>query len=192
MNKYLLQFMEKHTSLSKENIQEIMSHMVVETYKKGTILLKQGERSDKCYLVLKGCIRQYSNSSEGKEITHNFFTEEQAVVMFKSYKLGVPSDYSLACLEDSTLLVGSIESEEKMYTQYPELKNITRSIMELNFGEVQDDIASFMGATPEERYRRLLDKRPELINRVPQYQLASYLGMTPESFSRIKKRGLQF
>lgn len=188
MNQYLQQFMEKYTSYDNEKLQQVMNHMLVNTYKKGTILLKQGEISDKCYLVLAGCIRQYSYGDDGEDITHNFFTEEQAVVLFTSYKLKVPSDYYLSCIEDSTLLVGSLESEERMYEQFPELQNITRSIMEMNFGKSQDDIAQFMGATPEERYRKLLEKRPDLINRVPQYQLASYLGMTPESFSRIKKR----
>lgn len=188
MNKYLLKFMEKNTSLNKDEIQEIMQDMQIETYKKGVILLRQGELSSKCYFVLNGCIRQYCCVDDGKEITYNFFTEEQAVVMFKSYKQRVPSDYFLSCVEDSTLLVGDLDSEEKMYHKFPELQKITRSILELNFGETQDASVMFIGATPEERYRSLVEKRPGLINRVPQHQLASCLGITPESLSRIKKR----
>lgn len=188
MNEYLLQFMEKNTTLNKVKIQEIMSDMLVEAHKKGTILLRQGEISSKCYFVLAGCIRQYSCGDDGKEITYNFFTEDQAAVIFKSYKQRVPSDYYLSCVEDSTLLVGYLESEERMYHKFPELKEITRSILELNFGEAQEESAMFIGANPEERYRKLLENRPGLIKRVPQHQLASYLGITPESLSRIKKR----
>jgi len=188
MNKYLRQFMENNTRLSEKEMLEIMDHILVNTYKKGTILLKQGDISDKCYLVLKGCIRQYSFGDDGKETTFNFFTEGQSVVLFKSYKQRVPSDYFLSCIEDSTLIVGSLDSEERMYDQFPELKNITRTIMEQNFGQAQDDTSMLLGATPEERYLRLLEKRPDLIKRVPQHQLASYLGITPESLSRIKKR----
>lgn len=162
--------------------------LLVETYKKGTILLRQGEISSRCYFVLAGCIRQYSCDEDGKETTYNFFTEEQAVVMFKSYKQRVPSDYYLSCIEDSTLLVGDLDSEERMYHKFPELIKITRSILELNFGEAQEERAVFMGASPEERYLSLLKKRPGLVKRVPQHQLASYLGITPESLSRIKKR----
>lgn len=188
MNKYLRQFMENNTSLSEKELQEIADHILVNAFKKGTILLKQGDISDKCYLVLKGCVRQYSCGNDGKETTYNFFTEGQAVVLFKSYKQKVPSDYFLSCVEDSVLIVGSLDTEESMYEQFPELKNITRNIMEMNFGQAQDDTAMLMGAMPEERYLRLLEKRPELIKRVPQHQLASYLGITPESLSRIKKR----
>ncbi len=188
MKQLLLKFMEKSTSLNTEEIQEIMKDMLVETYKKGTILLRQGEISRKCYFVLAGCIRQYSCGEDGKETTYNFFAEEQAVTMFKSYKQSLPSDYFLSCLEDSTLLIGDAVFEEKMYLKFPKLQQITRTILEVNFGETQDASAMFMGVSPEERYRNLVEKRPELIKRVPQHQLASYLGITPESLSRIKKR----
>jgi CRP-like cAMP-binding protein len=188
MNDDLMGFMERKTTLSSEEIQEIIKDMVVETYSKRTILLTQGEVSDKCYFILSGCIRQYSVGDDGKEVTVNFFTEEQAVVIFKSYKQKMPSDYFLSCVEDSILLVGDLESEESMYKKFPELAKITRTIIEHNFGEEQDENAMFKGAVPEVRYRMLLEKRPGLINRVPQHQLASYLGITPESLSRIKKR----
>lgn len=188
MNKYLQQFLEKNTTFSEQELLEVMAHILVNSYKKGTVLLKQGDISEKCYFVLKGCVRQYSVREDGSETTYNFFTEGQPVVLFKSYKLQIPSDYFLACLEDSTLIVGSPDSEESMYNQFPEFKNITRHIMELNFGQTQEDTAMLMGGTPKERYLRLMEKRPGLIKRVPQHQLASYLGITPESLSRIKKR----
>lgn len=167
MNKYWRQFMESKMQLSESEMLEIIDHILVNTYKKGTVLLKQGDISDKCFFVLKGCVRQYAFGDDGKETTYNFFTEGQSVVLFKSYKQRVPSDYFLSCIEDSTLIVGSLDSEERMYDQFPELKNITRVIMEQNFGQAQEDAAMLMGADPEERYLRLLEKRPELIKRVP-------------------------
>lgn len=75
-----------------------------------------------------------------------------------------------------------------MYNQYSQLEAMTRNMIEQNFGEVQDELASFIASTPEERFKALLRKRPHLIDRVPQHQLASYLGITLESLSRIKKR----
>ena len=80
------------------------------------------------------------------------------------------------------------ESEEKLYSKYPELQLVTRNIMETNFGKEQEDRAIFMSLTPEERYINLTINRPDLLKRVPQHQLASYLGIKPESLSRIKKR----
>lgn len=185
---YLLQFMKKNSELSEEEIMEIMSYMVVEEYSKGTILLRQGDIASKCYFVLKGCIRQYAVVDQGKEITTNFFTEEQAAVIFKSYKQKTPSDYFLCCTENSILIVGEPESEQKLYEKFPKLYKITREMIEHSFGEEQEEIGKFLGMCPEARYKRLIEKRPDIINRVPQHQLASYLGITPESLSRIKKR----
>ena len=188
MSDALFQFMRKKTMLSNAEIEELVKCMNVQTFEKGTILLRQGEISTKCYFVLNGCIRQYSCMEDGREITYNFFTEEQTVVMINSYKQRKPSEFFLSCVEDSALLVGELDSEEDMYNKFPKLREITRIILESNFGEAQDEYAQFISSTPEERYRMILKKRPGLINRVPQHQLASYLGITPESLSRIKRR----
>ncbi|MBK1812198.1 Crp/Fnr family transcriptional regulator [Clostridium sp. YIM B02505] len=188
MNKDLIEFMEKSTSLSREEIIEIAKNIVVNRYSKKTQLLRQGEVADKCYFVLAGCIRQYKIGDDGREVTINFFTENQAAVIFKSYKQRTPSEYFLSCVEDSIVIEGDLKSEEDMYSKFPMLEKITRTMIEQNFGEEQEERASFMAAVPEERFRMLLKKRPGLINRVPQHQLASYLGITPESLSRIKKR----
>lgn len=188
MSDDLFRFMKKKTSLSDIEIKEMMRYMNVQTFEKGTVLLRQGEISSKCYFVLAGCIRQYSCTEDGKEKTYHFFTEEQAVVMFKSYKQKTPSEYYLSCVETSILLVGDFDSEAGMYDQFPKLKEITREILESNLGEAQDEHARFASSTPEERFLKILEKRRDLVQRVPQHQLASYLGITPESLSRIKKR----
>ncbi len=75
-----------------------------------------------------------------------------------------------------------------MYHKYSQLETMTRKMMEINLGEVQEEFAAFIQSSPEERYKTIVRKRPNLVDRVPQHQLASYLGITPESLSRIKKR----
>ena len=75
-----------------------------------------------------------------------------------------------------------------MFNKYPQLEMMIRKMMEINLGELHDQLGEFISSSPEERYKTVLRKRPELIERVPQHQLASYLGITPESLSRIKKR----
>ena len=75
-----------------------------------------------------------------------------------------------------------------MYKRFPKLEAIAGTMMELNSGMAQEELASFITSSPEERYMNLLENRSDLLNRVPQHQIASYLGMKPESLSRIRKR----
>lgn len=188
MKEILKKYMSQFTALTGEQQQAIVDELDIREYPKGTVLLSQGERSTKCYFVLKGCIRQYSVDEEGRESTSNFYTEEQAISGFNRHRPEQASAYSFVCLEDSVVVVGEMDTEQDMYRKYGELESMTRRMMEVYMAQLQDDFAAFIASSPEERYKTLLRKRPELIDRVPQHQLASYLGVTPESLSRIKKR----
>ena len=86
------------------------------------------------------------------------------------------------------LTVVTPEEERRLFAQFPHFETISRAAVEEELGKTQEQLSSVLLRTPEERYRELLDTRPDLLDRVPQYQLASYLGVTPESLSRIRKR----
>ncbi len=188
MKHLLLQYMTRLTSLSKVEQQAILDEILVEEYSKGTTLLKQGGVPGNCYFVLKGCVRQHAVDVMGRDITSNFYTEEQAISIFNAHKPDKSSEYTLTCLEDCVLVVGRLDTEKEMYAKYTQLETMTRRMIEESFGQVQEEFAAFIASSPEDRLKTLLHKRPGLIERVPQHQLASYLGMTPESLSRIKKR----
>ncbi|MCA1057672.1 Crp/Fnr family transcriptional regulator [Rossellomorea aquimaris] len=188
MKEVLIQYMKRFTNLSDSELEKLTVDVPVATYKKGTILLHQGEVPHKCYFVLKGCVRQYAVNENGIEHTYNFFTEEQSVTIFNQHVTDRASKYSLSCLEDCTLVVGDLATEQAAYDMHPVLEVMTRKMMQEDMGAMRDDFSSFISSTPEERFHALMEKRPELIDRVPQYQLASYLGIKPESLSRIKKR----
>ena len=189
MNRNILKYMTEFTSLSAKEKQEIIDALVLEEYELGSYLIKQGDvPSFKCYFILKGCIRQYYVDESGKEITTHFYTEEQAVLTFNSQETEQVSNYSLVCLEDCVLIVGSLDNEKNMYQKYSQLETMTRKMMEIYLREAKVELSELIQATPEERYKAILKKRHTLVNRVPQHQLASYLGITPESLSRIKKR----
>lgn len=161
--------------------------MTIKQFTKGTILLKEGQISTEAYFVLEGCVRQYY-LVDGDEKTSNFFTEEQWVLSMTSFSQQIPSNHYLECCMDSSLVVGNREKEETLYKLFPKLETVSRKVMEKVFAEQQEIVASYTTDTPEQRYLKLLKTRPDLFQKIPQYQIASYIGIKPESLSRMRKR----
>jgi CRP-like cAMP-binding protein len=187
MDQVLRNYLDTFPSLGEEDKQALTAALPLQAHPKGTVLLTAGDVAGECYLVLQGIIRQY-DLQDGIEKTTAFFSEGQAVIAFTSYTQQVPCPHHWVCAEDVLLIVGSPAQEQAMYARFPQLLAITRMMMEQGFGQQQEDFAAFMTATPAERYQRLCDTRPSLLQRVPQHQIASYLGVTPESLSRIRRR----
>lgn len=188
MKHILINYMKRYSDRTEEELNKIASNVPIEEFSKGTVLLQQGEIPEKCYFILKGCIRKYSVSECGKETTFNLYTEEQSVTIFNQHAADKSSRYRLECVEDCVLVVGDLSEERAAYEENPGLEAMILNMVQGDLGEMHDEFASFMSSSPAERYKALIAKRPELLKRIPQHQLASYLGMTPESFSRIKKR----
>ncbi|GAB3986667.1 Crp/Fnr family transcriptional regulator [Spirosoma daeguense] len=187
MENKLIAYFSRVMPLSDEERNAIVDSMCVKTFKKGTLLLTEGQVSTECYFVLEGCIRQYY-VVDAEEITNNFFTENQWVISINSFTQKVPANHFWVCCEDTKLVIGNEQKENDLYNRFPKFETISRKVMERVLGELQESTAAYLTDTPEQRYLRLVDTKPDLLQRIPQYQLASYIGVKPESLSRIRKR----
>lgn len=188
MKNTLVELMSNFIDLTKEEKESILQAFPIKTVKKGTDLLKEGQIAKDAFLVIEGCIRQYSVTETGEENTTAFFTEYQSAVNFDSMANQRPSEYYFSCTEETSIAVINSEQESKLYTKHPRFAEVCRVEMEKMLGEAQGALSSFISSTPKERYLSLLKNRPNLIDRVPHYQLASYLGIKPETLSRVRKR----
>lgn len=187
MENKLVSYFKKIMPLTEDEASAIADSIVVKNFKKGTVLLAEWQISTECYFVLEGLVRQYY-LVDGEEVTNNFFSENQWVISIDSFSQQKPANHFFVCEEDTALVVGNEERENEMYNYSQKFETISRKVMESIVIEQQQQMMSYITDSPEERYLKLQNSRPDLLNRVPQYQLASYIGVKPESLSRIKKR----
>ena len=186
MEDILFEFISKYISLTEEEKNVILSLDIFRSVKKGTILLKEGQISKNSYFVLKGCIRTYY-VIDNEEKTTAFYSEMEALtppcVISKT-----PSEYYISCIEDTVLTVSNTDMEAEVNSKFPRFEALCRTFAEEILAKQTIDFNEFKTSSPEQRYLNLLEKRPDLIQRVPQYQLASFLGMKPGSLSRLRAR----
>ena len=186
MHKFVAHF-HRISPLSEAEVKVIEESMCIKTFKKGTVLLKEGQQSVDSYFILEGCVREYL-MVDGEEKTTNFFTEEQWVISTNSFTSGNAAVHYLVCAEDTTLVAGNEQQAQEMFRSFPRFETISRAVVEAVFNEQRNQLMSYLTDSPEQRYQKLLKSRPDLFQRIPQYQLASYIGVKPESLSRIRKR----
>lgn len=186
MDNEVIKFLSRYITLSEDEAQIIIELSLIRSYKKGTVLLREGEVANHCYLVLKGCVRSYY-IIDGEEKITEFYTENQPVTPV-SYTMQTPSEYYLSCIEDCMLTLGTPQGTEELLKKFPKIESISRIISSELLANNQVSFDHFRTLSPEQRYSTLLTQRPNLCSRVPQYMLASYLGIQPESLSRIRKR----
>jgi CRP-like cAMP-binding protein len=150
-------------------------------------LVKEGEVSREIYYIKKGIVRYFYNK-DGEEITGFIFTENLFASSYESFLRQTPSIQVLETMEDCELLVINFDSLQKLYTEVPKINVLTRVIAEQRFLNAQQILSSFILDTPEERYLKFSKRHPEILQRVPQHIIASFLGITPVSLSRIRNR----
>lgn len=152
-----------------------------------TVLLHEGEISRHVHFIKKGCLRLWFNK-DGRDITFQFFFEGQAVASIESFLSNQPGLYTLESIEPSTLFSISKDDFEQLQRLYPEMKEYFQKIVFQRFRNYAQLFLSRIKDTPQERYKDLIMNHPEIIKRVPQHYIASYLGITSISLSRIRNR----
>jgi CRP-like cAMP-binding protein len=152
-----------------------------------TILLNEGEISTHAHFIKKGCLREWFNK-DGREITFQFFFEGQAVASIDSFLNNQPSLYTIESIEPSLIYSISKEAFEEINQLFPEFKDRFHELMYQRFRNYANLFLSRIKDSPKERYEDLIQNNPQIIKRVPQQYIASYLGITPTSLSRIRNR----
>lgn len=182
----LLTYIRRYVELSKQDVEAISDAYQIRTYKKGDYFIKQGDRIDEIAFVVEGVMRVY-RESKGKEITLFLRDENSFVTSITGYSGHHLSPYSVQALEDATLLVMSSEQRQALFEQSVAYQRFSMMVLERTVQDMEVRIDSQIADNAARRYLKLLQDHPSLIQRVPQYHLASYLGVTPESLSRLRK-----
>lgn len=186
MKNLLFDFIEKYVPLTDEEKNAIVSIDIFHSFKKGTVLLSEGQKSNAGYFVLKGCIRTYY-IIDGDEKTTAFYTEMEGLTPHCAIDKA-PSAYFVSCVEDTIMTAANLDMEDEILRKFPKFETVCRLLSEELLAKQQIDFDEFKTSSPEERYLNLIKKRPDLVQRVPQHMLASFLGIKPQSLSRLRAR----
>lgn len=187
MKNKFIDYFSRISPLSKEEAEAIAESMQTKKFKKGDFLVKEGQFSTKTYFILKGCVREYVLTDD-EEKTTNFFTEEQWAISLNSFAPQNAARHNWICVEDTLVVEGDEQQGQALFKRFPRFETISRTIMEAAFTKQKESLTSYYTDSPEQRYIKLMKSRPDLFQRIPQYCLASYIGVKPESLSRIRKR----
>lgn len=187
MENEIVKLISRYLVLTNGEAQAFAECIPIKKFKKGELLLKEGQISRNSYFVIEGCVRKYY-IIDGDIRTTDFYIEDASVSSLQSYKNKTPANHYFECVEDCRLAVLNFDKEQELFRRVPRYETLCRMSMESDFGEQQEALSKFIISSPEERYINLIKSRPDLLQRIPQYYLASYLGVKPESLSRIRKR----
>lgn len=182
----IVKFICNYVSLREDEIEFIDRQNLIMRYKKNTVLLAEGQHARECYFVLTGCVRSYY-IVDGIERTTAFYMENEPITPV-SYINAQPSAYFLSCVEDCTIALGSHDRNKALIERIPALESLIIKMNNQLLVKQQESFDDYRNLSAEARYLKLMEDRPDLLRRIPQYLLASYLGITPESLSRIRRR----
>lgn len=187
MSSLLFNNFNKHSTITEEQFRTIEKLLVKRFVKKRKSLLTEGDISRYMYFVEKGCLRSYTVDKEGVEHVIQLVLEEHWVGDLYSFITQSQGTVNIEAIEDTEVFLLSYQDLEKLYDEIPALEKFFRKLFQRAYVTLQQRLNSVQSISAEERYRELIELRPQLLKRVPLIYIASYLGITPESLSRIRK-----
>lgn len=184
----LLNYISNHISLTDEEITHLESKIAVRNYLKGQYIVQQGDVCKYSCFVLSGCTKTFYVDSEGQEHILMFSIEDWWTSDMGSFITQTPADFNVQCLENSELVMFSYDIIEELYIEIPKLERFFRQIIEKGFVASQKRIVRNFSLSAKEQYLYFREQYPKIEQRIPQYMVASYLGITKEFLSKIKSQ----
>lgn len=178
----------RHISLTGEEKEYLKTLLVYKKLRKRQYLLQEGDVMRTENFVLSGCLRTYEVDSKGQESVIHFSIEDWWVGDMYSFLSETPSVLNIDCLENSELLQISKANLEKLYVEIPKFERFFRILIQNAYISSVRRVSAAMNKSAMERYLDFIQKYPEIFRRVPNHQIASFLGLKPESLSRIRKQ----
>jgi CRP-like cAMP-binding protein len=173
--------------IEEDTWQQFAERLTVRNYKKGELAVKPGMVCNNVSYVNKGLLRSYY-LVDGKEIITSFFPEACYFSDYESFLSRKPAVMYSEAIEDTEVVDLNYDDLQSLYASYPQCERVGRLVAEELFVHLSNRNSSFMLDTPEQRYARFLQECEPIVQRIPQYMIASYLGITPEALSRIRAR----
>lgn len=183
----LIENIQLYTSLNTDEIGLLREAVDKKTFRKNEMIFTEGKIANDIFFVTKGCVRLFYNV-DGTDKTAFFYTEGQFICAGESYTFNIPAIENYQAIENTEIFVFGKSKINRLLELAPKFEVIARIATENELITCQRVIASFVTKSAEERYVDLLNTQGELFQRVPQQYIASFLGVSPETLSRIKSR----
>jgi CRP-like cAMP-binding protein len=183
----LRSYLEDRAAFTEDEFEFIRNRFVPRLLEAGEFLQRAGDVSKYAAFVATGCLRNYVIDSKGKEHIVQFAPENWWVADGISLAAGTPSQYFIDAIEHSELLLIDSPSHQELVDRVPGYAAAFRTGLQKHAAAKDRRIVSSLSASAEQRYVEFLETYPSIVTRVPQWMLASYLGLSPETLSRVRK-----
>ena len=185
------QYLNTCVPLNDEQLTFVNDHLQKKTFAKKTFILQQGEVCQFEAFIVKGLVKTYFIDQNGFEFILTFACENWWVSDIISFHEHTPSKMYIETIEDTELLILTPEAKETILNKIPSIERMFRLMVQRHLGSYQNRLFNNIALTAEERYHLFLEKYPSISQRISQYQIASYLGISPEFLSRIRTRKIK-